>query len=1289
MDLGIPKCALTGCPNKSKFSPQAFKLHLEHANINFRDQLIPTLNQHEPYVYLGINLVPSLKWKIQTHITTTKLAQQCTLLTSCPATMKQKIQMINTVIRAGIAYSFYAVPYSLPAIKKLDKKVLALHKNICGLPKCMSNAVTQLPQVMFGMEAFSLKNAYTTCIGEQLINALNDKGRLGKIYNGLTNYILAKHGGSLNLPRITQHDCIRSPITRTLYLLKTTNGAHLKSTLQKFPLLPTPLETQWLQQTQNLPTSTPTTSLKYLHNLILHNITELKHITHSNGTRLMTNDEFKTHYVPPTKTTKAALNQARILFCEPPRPNQCPNTLKDAYQIPTRHINTRPRNHNIHPPPPPPPEYPKPPPHILKNYTQFPLHSIIKDRSHTHKDKNKITKEYTSYLCQWILPNESTYNKWLPQRDLFPWESQNTINHNLLVLTQYYTHKQYQHFTNIIKSNFDETQTKDSRHIPPPQIIPLCQINIHECNPDSDIACTQPTIQSQHGTSHIYDEDGRHIITIPEQRLQWLWEQYQNALPQSHNLEPPTQSFEKEVVWLYQRYKYRLPKNDPLKLSHYTLPHVILDHIIDSFQITHSHFSSPVTCPTSLRQFSSPFLRDKVFGSIGKAFQHKWIGNGYAHPHSEQDTQQALHWARLAAQNDPSTITILINTDPDWYHNLYPHNGPFPDSHVITLFKADTITYDEPTIPPELQIEPRIENRDIQVLCIHHKTSPPRPINYTCQMDTIGTTLQLPTIFTTNVPPTPFNTIVNRSKKWSQLAYPPSPPSIQITNIPLPTNHNICLPLKYQPQFCYYTDGSFIPPKAITQEHWRREKAGYGIYNPFKNLNIAERLPGLQNILRAELMAIHHTLRLLTTTYRNEPAHIFTDCLNVLYLINTQTKHPTTHNSHPDKKILESIVKMLQDRTQTTTLHKVKAHTNISGNEQADKLAKMGCELEHRDALETHEHAHPTPYYFHKKWWHSMQDTPDKGPIRHLGKYILKYDNKHNLTIMASQTHQLHKWLDNNDIDKPLSNAFWNNPIITDKQKTCLVKFRTGQYMGHARKQLFFGRTAYPSHTCPICNSSEADTWLHVLLKCKQQHIHALITNRHNKAVWEIRKLLISNKITRYYTLMNAGIYNDSPQENTVPTWLLPCTCDTQRCHCNARLKPDILCVIGHPYNTPPPETPTQELTIQYIEFTYCNDRFAAETLERKTTKYQPLINTLITRGWNVAPLIVLASGARATTHIPSMKALETQLKLPTSQIRHTFQQINTIAIQYAHSILIHKRRIENKQSINNLQTHT
>jgi hypothetical protein len=128
--------------------------------------------------------------------------------------------MVDTVIRAGIAYSFYAVPYSLSTIKKLDKKIIGIQKTICGLPKCTANVITQLPHDLFGLEAFSLKNAYLRCISEQLISALNDPGRLGIIYKGLIQHILAKYGGAENIPRITNTDCIRSPTTRTLYLMK-------------------------------------------------------------------------------------------------------------------------------------------------------------------------------------------------------------------------------------------------------------------------------------------------------------------------------------------------------------------------------------------------------------------------------------------------------------------------------------------------------------------------------------------------------------------------------------------------------------------------------------------------------------------------------------------------------------------------------------------------------------------------------------------------------------------------------------------------------------------------------------------------------------------------------------------------------------------------------------------------------------------------------------------------------------------------------------------------------------
>jgi hypothetical protein len=90
--------------------------------------------------------------------------------------------------------------------------------------------------------------------------------------------------------------------------------------------------------------------------------------------------------------------------------------------------------------------------------------------------------------------------------------------------------------------------------------------------------------------------------------------------------------------------------------------------------------------------------------------------------------------------------------------------------------------------------------------------------------------------------------------------------------------------------------------------------------------------------------------------------------------------------------------------------------------------------------------------------------------------------------------------------------------------------------MGNTRKQLYFRRQRYPTITCPICNSYEPDTWLHVLLTCRHQHIHSLHVKRHNKAEWGMRKLLILSEKSRCYTLMNVGTFNNNPQENTIPT---------------------------------------------------------------------------------------------------------------------------------------------------------
>ena len=146
-----------------------------------------------------------------------------------------------------------------------------------------------------------------------------------------------------------------------------------------------------------------------------------------------------------------------------------------------------------------------------------------------------------------------------------------------------------------------------------------------------------------------------------------------------------------------------------------------------------------------------------------------------------------------------------------------------------------------------------------------------------------------------------------------------------------------------------------------------------------------------------------------------------------------------------------------------------------------------------------------------------------------------------------------------------------------------------------------------------------------------------------------------------------------------------PCTCSTQRCHSNARLKPDILiCVKGLPYKAPPPNHIDPNLTIQFIEFKYGSDRISQGTIDIKTKKYRSLIKDIRTLGWNVDPLIVIVAGAKATTFKPSMTSLENNFNISLEKIKKTFTAINTIAIQYAMKSLLTRPKLENNQTLPN-----
>ena len=181
----------------------------------------------------------------------------------------------------------------------------------------------------------------------------------------------------------------------------------------------------------------------------------------------MSHEEFKYYYIMPTKLIKQALDIAAQLFCHPKCNPTClnpctnhhlPRTLKEEYISRDHYIEPRSRESPIHPPMPPHPLQPKPPLNIKNNSRRYPIHSIIDHKEIKTKNKYKITKKYQTFVYKWSLSNNIIHNKWMLERELFPLNIPNVIEHNTTLLVNYYTKKQHTFYTNIINANFSLTK---------------------------------------------------------------------------------------------------------------------------------------------------------------------------------------------------------------------------------------------------------------------------------------------------------------------------------------------------------------------------------------------------------------------------------------------------------------------------------------------------------------------------------------------------------------------------------------------------------------------------------------------------------------------------------------------------------------------------------------------------------------------------------------------------------------------------------------------------------------
>src|SRR5450759_5255757 len=168
--------------------------------------------------------------------------------------------------------------------------------------------------------------------------------------------------------------------------------------------------------------------------------------------------------------------------------------------------------------------------------------------------------------------------------------------------------------------------------------------------------------------------------------------------------------------------------------------------------------------------------------------------------HNKENIQKAIHWACLAAQENQDTITILTVPDEEWTTNDTPYKTIFDDTHVIIYFPPDSITYTEPTLPPELNKEPRLEPQALCILCIHHKNTTINIPNLESNIRQTTNEMQIYPLYISTPSPTPNHTKVHKHPKWNKSPHPPqTPPPITPQMPDFPHIHQT----KFLPQYCY------------------------------------------------------------------------------------------------------------------------------------------------------------------------------------------------------------------------------------------------------------------------------------------------------------------------------------------------------------------------------------------------------------------------------------------------------------------------------------------------------
>jgi ribonuclease HI len=540
---------------------------------------------------------------------------------------------------------------------------------------------------------------------------------------------------------------------------------------------------------------------------------------------------------------------------------------------------------------------------------------------------------------------------------------------------------------------------------PPPPVLPTplrrhIRVGTAPVNPDEDIHPPGRYIlvrSTDMTTCKVYSPDGGFVGCLPTTQVNILYQRYMqmNRLVNADTVplvEPPN-VFAKHVALMLQRYRpsKATSRSAPVWPVPAPLVHALrasVDDVTDGglgSALTITELTcTPLTVVAAGNPAYTDFREDSLLGFATCKYSNPWLGMGVACPHhSHPELDKAMRWAIGSAQKAAAfgLASATYMFVPDWrrsgsaFHNWLAHPCV---QHIVTLppcafrLPSGSLTHRE-TTPGDQLPEPKSPMLLLLVANDAGRRQYYNPQNLrtaiTSAASTYGwplpasswkaartganTTAALKSVALFKLP-TRLRKL--HSSRWNMPARPvttshqaSAPPPAQPSLLHPDYTDPSLVSLRWTPNDIIYTDGSCIHVGLPYTTHVRRY-IGAAVHRPAGTRRpvhdkIDPRGLGTTNTInRAELAAILHALRAACADDADEV--IATDSLCCLHWVNRALAKPQSLALSKHKPLIMQIVMELRRRAalgRATTLIKVAAHTGVSGNEQADALAKQAA----------------------------------------------------------------------------------------------------------------------------------------------------------------------------------------------------------------------------------------------------------------------------------------------------------------------------------------------------------